>query len=151
MHAPREPHLNLVKRILRYIKGTLDFSMRLSYSAPTSLTTYSDADWAGCLDTRRSMSGYCIYLSDNLVSWSSKRQTMISRSSAEAEYTVVEHAVAEFCWIHQLLGELHHPLLVATVVFCDNVSMVYMASNPVQHRCTKHFLSFHTRPESLAS
>jgi hypothetical protein len=70
MHAPREPHLNLVKRILRYIKGTLNFSMRLSCSATTSLIAYSDADWAGCPDTRQSTLGYCIYLGDNLVSWS---------------------------------------------------------------------------------
>jgi hypothetical protein len=138
MHAPREPHLSLVKRILRYLKGTLDLSMHLSRSSTSSLTAYSDADWAGCPDTRRSTCGYCVYLGDNLVSWSSKRQTTVSRSSAEAEYRAVAHAVAECCWIRQLLGELHHPLTTATVVFCDNVSTVYMASNPVQHRRTKH-------------
>ena len=138
MHAPREPHLNLVKRILRYVKGTMDFSLHLSRSSTTSLTAYSDADWAGCPDTRRSTFGYCIYLGDNLVSWSSKRQATVSRSSAEAEYRAVAHAVAECCWIRQLLGELHQPLAAATVVFCDNVSTVYMASNPVQHRRTKH-------------
>jgi hypothetical protein len=128
MHAPREPHLNLVKRILRYIKGTLDLSMHLSRSSTTSLTAYSDADWAGCPDTRRSTSGYCMYLGDNLISWSSKCQTTVSRSSAEAEYRAVAHAVAECCWIRQLLTELHQPLAAATVVFCDNVSTVYMAS-----------------------
>jgi hypothetical protein len=138
MHAPWEPHLNLVKRILRYVKGTLDFSMRLSCSPMTSLTAYSDADWAGCPDTRRSTSGYCVYHGDNLVSWSSKRQTTVSHSSAKAEYRAVAHTVAECCWICQLLGELHHPLFAATVVFCDNVSTIYMASNPVQHRWTKH-------------
>jgi hypothetical protein len=138
MHAPREPHLNLVKRILRYIKGTLDLSMHLSRSSTTSLTAYSDADWAGCPDTRWSTSGYCVYLGDNLITWSSKRQTTVSRSSAEAEYRAVAHAVAECCWIRQLLTELHQPLAAATVVFCDNVSTVYMASNPVQHRRTKH-------------
>jgi hypothetical protein len=138
MHAPREPHLNLVKRILRYIKGTLDFSLHLSSSPTTSLTAYSDADWAGCPDTRRSTSGYCVYLGDNLVSWSTKRQTTVSRSSAEVVYRAVAHVVAECCWIRQLLGELHQPLASATVVFCDNVSTVYMASNPVQHRWTKH-------------
>jgi hypothetical protein len=138
MHAPRDSHLNLVKRILRYVKGTLDLGMHFSSSPTTSLTAYSDADWAGCPDTRRSTSGYCIYLGDNLISWSSKRQTTVSRSSAEAEYRAVAHAVAECCWVRQLLGELHHPLSSATVVFCDNVSTVYMASNPVQHHRTKH-------------
>jgi hypothetical protein len=79
-----------------------------------------------------------VYLGDNLVSWSSQRQTTVSRSSAEAEYRAVAHAVAECCWIRQLLTELHQPLTAAIVVFCDNVSTVYMASNPVQHRRTKH-------------
>ena len=108
MHVPREPHMHLVKRILRYIKGTLDHSLHLSSSSSVALTAYSDADWAGCPDTRRSMSGYCVYLGDNLVSWSSKRQTTVSRSSAEAEYRAVAQVVAECCWIRQLLGELHH-------------------------------------------
>jgi hypothetical protein len=138
MHAPRDSHLNLMKRILRYIKGTLDLGMHFSSSPATSLTAYSDVDWAGCPDTCRSTSVYCIYLGDNLISWSSKWQATVSRSSAEAEYRAVAHAVAECCWVRQLLGELHHPLSSATVVFCDNVSTVYMASNPVQHRRTKH-------------
>jgi hypothetical protein len=94
MHAPREPHLNLVKRILRYLKGTLDLGLRLHATPATSLAAYSDVDWAGYPDTRRSTSGYCIYLGDNLVSWSSKRQATVSRFSAEAEYRAVAHAVA---------------------------------------------------------
>nr|XP_040245144.2 uncharacterized mitochondrial protein AtMg00810-like [Aegilops tauschii subsp. strangulata] len=138
MHAPREPHLNLVKRILRYVRGTLDLGLQLHSTPATSLTAYSDADWAGCPDTRRSTSRYCVYLGDNLVSWSSKRQATVSRSSAEAECRAVAHAVAECCWLRQLLLELHRPLPSATVVFCDNVSAVYMACNPVQHRRTKH-------------
>jgi hypothetical protein len=138
MHAPREPHLNLVRRILRYVKGTLDLGLQLHSTPSTSLTAYSDADWAGCPDTRRSTSGYCVYLGDNLVSWSSKRQATVSRSSAEAEYRAVAHVVAECCWLRQLLQELHRPLRTTTVVFCDNVSAVYMDSNPVQHRRTKH-------------
>ena len=79
-----------------------------------------------------------MYYGDNLISWSSKRQTIVSRSSAEAEYRAVAHAVAECCWTRQLLGELHRPLSSATVVYCDNISAVYMSSNPVQHRRTKH-------------
>jgi hypothetical protein len=138
MHAPRDSHLNLVKQILCYVKGTLDLGMHFSSSLATSLTVYSNADWTGCPDTRRSTSGYCIYLGDNLISWSSKRQTTVSRSSAKAEYQAVAHAMAECCWVHQLLGELHHPLSSAIVVFYDNVSTIYMASNPVQHRRTKH-------------
>nr|XP_020164445.1 uncharacterized mitochondrial protein AtMg00810-like [Aegilops tauschii subsp. strangulata] len=138
MHAPRDPHLNLVKRILRYVCGTLDPGLQLHSTPASSLTAYSDADWAGCPDTRRSTSDYCVYLGDNLVSWSTKRQATVSRSSAEAEYRAVAHAVAMCCWLRQLLLELQRPLPSANVVFCDNVSAVYMACNPVQHRRTKH-------------
>lgn len=138
MHDPRESHLALMKRVLRYVKGTLDAGLHIGTSSPTTLTAYSDADWAGCPDSRRSTSGFCIYLGDNLISWSSRRQTTVSRSSAEAEYRSVAHVVAECCWLRQLLQDLHLSLPSATVVYCDNVSAVYMSSNPVQHRRTKH-------------
>ncbi|CAH9145020.1 unnamed protein product, partial [Cuscuta epithymum] len=98
MHDPREPHFHALKRIIRYIKGTLSLGIHISPSRATSLTAYSDADWGGCPDTRRSTSGYCIFLGDTLLSWSSKRQPTISRSSAEAEYRGVANAVAELCW-----------------------------------------------------
>ncbi|XP_071683636.1 uncharacterized mitochondrial protein AtMg00810-like [Lolium perenne] len=124
MHAPRQPHLALVKRVLRYVRGTLDLGLHLSASSSTALTAYSDADWAGCPNTRRSTSVYCVYYGDSLISWSSKRQTTVSRSSAEAEYRAVAHVVAECCWLRQLLQELHRPLSSATVVFCDNSGRV---------------------------
>jgi len=107
MHDPREPHLAFLKRILRYVKGTQSAGLSINAGPIDSLTAYSDADWAGCPDSRRSTSGNCVYLGDNLVSWSSKRQTTVSRSSAEAEYRAVAHAVAEKCWLRQLLQELH--------------------------------------------
>jgi hypothetical protein len=131
MHAPQKPHLALVKRVLRYVRGTLDFGLHLRASSSTSLTAYFDVDWAGYPDTRRSTSGHCIYYGDSLISWSSKRQTTVSRSSVEAEYRVVAHAVAECCWLRQLLQELHRPFRSATLVYCDNVSAIYMSSNPV--------------------
>jgi len=106
MHDPREPHLALVKRILRYVKGTLTQGLHIGTGPVRSLT----ADWAGCSDSRRSTSGHCVFLGDTLVSWSSKRQTTVSRSSVEAEYRAVAHAVAECCWLRQLLQELHLPL-----------------------------------------
>lgn len=138
MHDPRAPHFTALKRILRYLKGTLSLGLNISPSAPTRLIVYIDADWGGCPTTRRFTSGYCVYLGDNLVSWSSKCQTTILRSSAEAEYRGVANAVAEVCWIRNLLLELHCPLQGATLVYCDNVSTVYMSSNPVSHQRTKH-------------
>ncbi|GKD18475.1 ribonuclease H-like domain-containing protein [Tanacetum coccineum] len=138
MHDPQEPHFSALKRILRYVQGTLDYGLQLFSSTTDSLIAYSDADWAGCPTTRRSTSGYCVFLGNNLLSWSSKRQPTLSRSSAEAEYRGVANAVAETCWIRNLLRELHTPLSSATIVYCDNVSVVYLSSNPVQHQRTKH-------------
>ncbi|KAJ9563084.1 hypothetical protein OSB04_008244 [Centaurea solstitialis] len=138
MHDPRLPHLNALKRILRYLKGTLCHGLHIKASAVDRLVAYSDADWAGCPNTRRSTSGFCVYLGDNLVSWSSKRQHVVSRSSAEAEYRGIANVVAETAWLRNLLLELCCPLSRATVVFCDNVSAMYLASNPVQHQRTKH-------------
>ncbi|GKC72495.1 ribonuclease H-like domain-containing protein [Tanacetum coccineum] len=85
-----------------------------------------------------STSGYCVFLGDNLLSWSAKRQHTLSRSSAEAEYRGVANVVAETAWLRNLLRELHSPLSTATLVYCDNVSAVYMSVNPVQHQRTKH-------------
>ncbi|KAK1647950.1 hypothetical protein QYE76_065755 [Lolium multiflorum] len=115
------------------------------------MVAYSDADWAGCPDTRRSTSGFCVYLGDNLVSWSSRRQPTVSRSSAEAEYRGVATVVAETCWLRSLLQELRRPVNTATIVYCDNVSAVYLSANPVQHRRTKHIeLDIHFVREKVA-
>jgi len=138
MHDPREPHLTALKRILRYVRGTLHMGLFLRPSSQSDLVVYSDADWAGCPDTCKSTSGYAVFLGDNLISWSSKRQNTVSRSSAEAEYRAVANAVAEATWLRQLLSELHTPLRKTTLVYCDNISAVYMSSNPVQHQRTKH-------------
>jgi len=105
-----------------------------------TLEDLNDVDWAGCPDThnRKSTSGYAVFLGDNLISWSSKSRNIVSRSSAEAEYRAVANGVAEAFWLCQLLQELHAPLRRATMVYSDNISSVYMSSNPVQHQCTKH-------------
>ena len=138
MHDPREPHLAALKRILRYVRGTLHLGLLLRPSAQSDLVVYSDADWAGCPDTHKSTSSYAVFFGDNLISWSSKRQTAVSRSSAEAEYRAVANAVAEVSWLRQLLAELHAPVSRAALVYCDNISTVYMSANPVQHQRTKH-------------
>ncbi|XP_026398635.1 uncharacterized protein LOC113294458 [Papaver somniferum] len=138
MHDPREPHMQALRRILRYLQGTINHGLFLSVSTISGIHAYSDADWAGYPDSRRSTSGFCIFLGDNLVSWSSKRQATVSRSSAEAEYRGVANAVAETTWLRNLLLELHIPLRRATIVYCDNVSVVYMSGDHVQHQRTKH-------------
>ncbi|XP_022024683.1 uncharacterized mitochondrial protein AtMg00810-like [Helianthus annuus] len=138
MHDPRDAHYSFMKRIIRYIQGTIDYGIRMVKSRTNELVEYSDAYWGGCPDSRRSTSGYCVFLGDNLISWSSKRQPTVSHSSAKAEYRGVASAVAEATWIRNLLLELHTPLRQASIIYCDNVSAVYLSDNPVQHQRTKH-------------
>ncbi|XP_021774358.1 uncharacterized protein LOC110738302 [Chenopodium quinoa] len=138
MHDPREPHFYAFKRIIIYIEGTADHGLQLYRSAPTRLISYTDVDWGSCPDTQRSTSGYYVYLGDNLVLWTAKRQANLSRSSAEAEYRGVANVVAEICWLRNLLLELHCPIRRASLVYCDNISVVYLSCNPIQHQRTKH-------------
>ncbi|GJU65716.1 ribonuclease H-like domain-containing protein [Tanacetum coccineum] len=114
MHDHREPHFSALKRILRYVRGALDYGLQLSSSSTTDLVAYSDADWAGCPTTRRSTFG------------------------TEAKYRGVANAVAKTCWLRNLLRELHTHLSSARLFYCDNVSVVYLSCNPVQHQRTKH-------------
>ncbi|GKB88931.1 ribonuclease H-like domain-containing protein [Tanacetum coccineum] len=131
---------------------TIHHGLQLHVSSTSQLTAYTDVDWAGCPVTRRSTSGYCVFLGDNLLSWSAKRQVTLSRSSAEAEYRGVANVVAETAWIRNLLLELHTPLSTATLVYCDNVSAVYLSTNPVQHQRTKHIeIDIHFVREYVAS
>ncbi|GJT12782.1 ribonuclease H-like domain-containing protein [Tanacetum coccineum] len=115
------------------VKHVFAFGLQLYASSTTQLTAYTDADWVGCPVTRRSTLGYCVFLGDNLLSWSAKRQVTLSRSSTEDEYRGVANVVAETAWLRNLLLELHAPLTTATLVYCDNVSVVYLSTNPVQH------------------
>ncbi|GJU77023.1 ribonuclease H-like domain-containing protein [Tanacetum coccineum] len=138
MHDPRDPHFIALKHILRYVCGTIDHGLQLHVSSTAQLTAYTDADWAGCSVTRRSTSGYCVFLVDNLLSWFAKQHVTLSRSSAEAEYRGVANVVAETAWLRNLLLELHAPLSTATIVYCDNVSAMYLSTNPVQHQRVKH-------------
>ncbi|XP_024010192.1 uncharacterized protein LOC112085240 [Eutrema salsugineum] len=109
MHDPKKPLVQALKRIIRYIKSTLHHRIQLVKGSLTSFTVYSDADWTGFLDTRRSTSGYYVFLGQNIISWSVKRQQTVSRSSSEAECKGVENTVAELCWIRNLMLELHFP------------------------------------------
>ncbi|GJY54750.1 ribonuclease H-like domain-containing protein [Tanacetum coccineum] len=138
MHDPHDPHFTALKHILCYVRGTLDYGLQLHISSTTQLSAYTDTDRAGCPVTRRFTSGYCVFLGHNILSWSTKRQVTLSRSSAEVEYRGVANVVAKTAWIRNLLCELYTPLFTTTLVYCDNVSAVYMSANPLQHQRTKH-------------
>ncbi|XP_071712270.1 uncharacterized mitochondrial protein AtMg00810-like [Rutidosis leptorrhynchoides] len=151
MYDPKDIHMLALKRILRYLQGTPTLGLHIHKSRSTSLVAFTDADWGGCPDTRRSTSGYCVYYGDTLISWSSKRQATLSRSSAEDEYRGVANVVVESCWLRNLLLELKCPISKATLVFCDNISAIYLAGNPVQHQRTKHIeLDIHFVREKVA-
>ncbi|XP_071704030.1 secreted RxLR effector protein 161-like [Rutidosis leptorrhynchoides] len=151
MHDLKVCHMQALRRIIRYVRGTISHGLQLTKSSLSSLVSYTDADWGGCPDTGRSTSGYCVFLSNNLVSWSAKRQPTVSLSSAEAEYRGVANVVSESCWLRNILLELRFPISKATVVFCDNVSAIFLSGNPVQHQRTKHIeMDIHFVREKVA-
>ncbi|XP_026416688.1 uncharacterized protein LOC113312149 [Papaver somniferum] len=138
MHRPTDIHLQLAKRILRYIKGSLGQGITLQDGDCSTLTAYCDSDWAGCPDTRKSTSGYCVFVGGNLVSWSSKKQHTISRSSTEAEYRGLANAAAEILWLSCLFEELSVYLSLPCRLYCDNLGAGSLTANPIFHARTKH-------------
>uniref|UniRef100_A0A2N9E1A3 Reverse transcriptase Ty1/copia-type domain-containing protein n=1 Tax=Fagus sylvatica TaxID=28930 RepID=A0A2N9E1A3_FAGSY len=137
MHKPTSTHFVAAKRILRFLKGTLDKGI-LFQPGPLTLTAFTDADWAGDPSDRRSTSGITVFLGHNPITWVSKKQHTVSRSSTEAEYRSLAAGAAELAWLRQVLCDLGLYLASAPVIWCDNTSALALASNPVFHGRTKH-------------
>ncbi|CAN6677420.1 unnamed protein product [Malus baccata var. baccata] len=138
MHDPGEQHMNVVMRILRYLKGSPSKRIFFKKNNHFSVKGYTDADWAGSIDDRRSTSGYFTFVGGNLVTWRSKKQNVVARSSAEAEYRGMALGICEILWLKLLLSDLglqhDHPMKL----FCDNKAARDIAHNLVQHDRTKH-------------
>jgi len=145
MHSPTDTHWILVKRILRYLLGMLNKGLLLHRDSPCSLHAFADklhafldADWAGNKDDYSSTSAYLVYLGCNLISWSSKKQRTIVRSSTEAEYCSFAATATELSWVCLLIQELGVALPSYSVIYCDNVGATQLSSNPIFHSCMKH-------------
>lgn len=138
MHNPNEEHMGAVQRILRYLKMTPGQGIWFRKNECRDVSIYTDADWAGSILDRRSTSGYCSFVWGNLVTWRSKKQSVVSRSSAEAEFRALAHGISEGIWLQRMLEELKVPKAAPIQLFCDNQATISMAKNPVHHDRTKH-------------
>jgi histone deacetylase 1/2 len=138
MSSPTVDHWQGIKRILRYLQGTINHCLHIKPSTDLDITGFSDADWATSVDDRKSMAGQCVFLGETLVSWSSRKQKVVSRSSTESEYRALADLAAEIAWTQSLLAELKLPLLRKPILWCDNLSAKALASNPVMHARSKH-------------
>ncbi|KAJ9552201.1 hypothetical protein OSB04_016246 [Centaurea solstitialis] len=144
MHAPTYQHWTAVKRLLRYLQGTLHKGLLLRRHSPLHLHAFTDADWAGDKDNYRNTTGYVIFLGSNPISWSSKRQSTLARSSTEAEFRAVASTTTEIQWLTQLLTELGFKSPTIPTIYCDNLSATTYSANPVFHSRMKHLaLDFH--------
>ena len=138
MTDPRHLHLVLVRRIIRYILGTPTHGLFFPARTLLFLTAYSDADWARCTDTRRSTTGWCMYLGNSLISWKCKKQDKVFKSSTKAEYRAMLAACSEIVWLWGLLSGLGFPQSLPTPLNADNTSAIRITANPVFHEHTKH-------------
>ncbi|WVZ10188.1 hypothetical protein V8G54_014718 [Vigna mungo] len=138
MSAPTTAHQQATGRILRYLKGTPGAGIFLPSTSPIQLKAFCDSDWAACPDTRRSVTGFTVYLGNSLISWRSKKQLTLSRSSSEAEYRSLASTVCEIQWLTYLLNDLHVAHTSPALIYCDNQSAIQIASTQVFHERTKH-------------
>ena len=133
MDKPKKTHLDAAYKVLQYIKGIF-----LSSKLDLHLNTFTNADWAACVDTRRSTTGYCIFLGDFLSSWKSKKQSIVSRLSAEAKYRAMAITVCEVVWLMALLIDLEVYHSQPGLLFYDNQVAMHIGENLVFHERTKY-------------
>ncbi|KAJ0493281.1 putative RNA-directed DNA polymerase [Helianthus annuus] len=139
MHKPTMAHSQIVFKLLRYLKGAPGAGLMFKKGDRFELSAYADFDWAKCIDSRRSVTGFCIFLGNSLISWKSKKQSVVSRSSAEAEYRSMCAALCEIMWLVNILQELQVKVTLPIELRCDNTAALSIAANPVFHDKTKHF------------
>lgn len=136
--TPTIVHHTAATRILRYVKGSPGQGLFFPSNSDLQLKAYSDSDWASCPDTRRSVTGFCVYLGNSLISWKSKKQSTVSKSSCEAEYRAMTAVTCEIQWLTYLLQDFKVVFKTPALLFCDNQSTLHIAANPVFDERTKH-------------
>lgn len=144
MSKPNQTHLQAVKRVLRYLKGTLNYGILYKKGGNGNVLVYTDSDFAGDIDGRKSTSGYVFLLNGAAVAWSSKKQPIITLSTTEAEYVAASACASQAIWFQRILEELSYSYGESTVIMCDNTSTIKLSKNPVFHGRCKHIgVRFH--------
>lgn len=138
MHQPTSSHMQAAKRLLQYLVGNPSQGILLTSSLDMAIHAYSDIDWANCPVTRRSTSGFCLLLGKSPVSWKTKKQNVVARSTAEAEYRSMTMTACEITWLTSLLKDMGMNSLPPALLHCDNMAALSIAANPVMHERTKH-------------
>ncbi|CAH9118288.1 unnamed protein product [Cuscuta europaea] len=136
--TPREPHMQAALRVVRYLKNAPGLGLFYPSENSLQIQAFSDSDWATCPTTRKSITGFCVFLGKSLVSWKSKKQSTVSRSSSEAEYRALASLTCELQWIKYLSDSLSAKLSTPFSVFSDSQSAIQIAKNPTFHERTKH-------------
>ena len=149
--SPKESHLVAIKRILFYLKDTMDYGLWYPKGKGFTLTAYTDAYWAGSIDDRKSTSGGAFFLGGRLVAWHSKKQESLSLSTAEAEYIAAISSCTQVLWMKQTLKDLDILFAHPISMFCDITSVINISKNPVMHSRTKHIaIRYHFLKEQVA-
>ncbi|XP_063939719.1 uncharacterized mitochondrial protein AtMg00810-like [Daucus carota subsp. sativus] len=138
METPTITHMKMAKRILRYVKGTPEYGLTYSPSTHFKLYGYSDSDWGGDVDDRKSTTGFIFFLGDTAFTWCSKKQPIVTLSTCEVEYVSAASSVCHAIWLRRLLKMIHIPQEEATPIYVDNKSAIALAKNPVFHDRSKH-------------
>lgn len=137
MSKPLDSHWVAAKGVLRYLQGTLDFGIIYTDLFDIRLIGFSDSDWAGNVDNRRSITSYAFNIGFGVIAWSNKRQNIVSLSSVEAKYQAMCAATCEGVWLKRLLHRVGEEQKIATIIKCDNQSSIILANNPIFHKNTK--------------
>ena len=147
---PKEAHLQVVKRIFKYLQETQNFGLWYPRDTDLTLHAYTDADWAGSVDDRKSTSGGAFFMGSRLVPWFSKKQGSIALSTAEAKYVAAASCCTQLLWMMQALQDIQITCTPPISILCDNTSAISISKNPVMHSKTKHIpIKYHFLREQV--